>query len=138
MTHRSGPDLDWLLESLIQRIPRTRCAVLLSSDGLVKAAHGTQTDTADALAAAASAIYALARGLASAIGDQGNVRQIVAEVGDHVVLVATGGEGARLLVAAERDADLTVLGYEMASLAKSVGTHLATPTRHVPTPTSDR
>ncbi|MEU8349399.1 roadblock/LC7 domain-containing protein [Streptomyces sp. NPDC048845] len=129
MTRQSGPGLPWLLESMVQRIPRTRCAVLLASDGLVKAAYGTGTDTADALAAAASGLYSLSSALGTAMEDRGQVRQVVAEVGDTVVLVATGGAGTRLLVAAERGADPAVLGYEMAGLAKSVGNHLTTPVR---------
>ena len=33
-------DLSWLLTGLVQRVPHARSALLLSSDGLVKAAHG--------------------------------------------------------------------------------------------------
>src|SRR5262245_33230588 len=44
-------DLSWLLTGLVQRVPHARSALLLSSDGLVKAAHGFDPDSADHMAA---------------------------------------------------------------------------------------
>ncbi|WP_031511176.1 roadblock/LC7 domain-containing protein, partial [Streptomyces megasporus] len=79
-------------------------------DGLVKAAHGLDTDTADHLAALASGLYSLAR------------------------FVSTAGSGACLAVLADAEADAAVLGYEMAMLVKQVRTHLATPARRSETP----
>lgn len=122
-------DLSWLLTGLVQRVPHTRSALLLSSDGLVKAAHGLETDTADHLAALASGLYSLARSAGARFGDGGDVRQVVVELDTSLLFVSTAGQGACLAVLAGRDADAAVLGYEMAMLVKSVRPYLATPAR---------
>ncbi len=54
-------DLDWLMSGLVQRVPHTRSAVLLSCDGLVKSVHGLDLDAADHMAALASGLYSLGR-----------------------------------------------------------------------------
>ncbi|MEU8349118.1 roadblock/LC7 domain-containing protein [Streptomyces sp. NPDC048845] len=130
MMHQSRQDLAWLLKALVEKVPHTRCAVLLASDGLVKTVHGVDTDTADRLAAAASGIYALGQELGSVTGEAGEVRQVLVDVGTALVAVATGGDRARLLVAADQDVDVSVLGYEMGVLATAAGAHLQTPPRH--------
>lgn len=122
-------DLSWLLTGLVQRVPHTRSALLLSSDGLVKAAHGLETDAADHLAALASGLYSLARSAGARFGEGGDVRQVVVELDTSLLFVSTAGQGACLAVLAGRDADAAVLGYEMAMLVKSVRPALATPAR---------
>lgn len=122
-------DLSWLLTGLVQRVPRTRSALLLSSDGLVRSAHGLEPDTADHLAALASGLYALARSAGARFGDTGEVRQVVVELDSTLLFVATAGQGACLAVLASREADAAVLGYEMAMLVKSVRPALGTPVR---------
>ncbi|CAL9562921.1 MULTISPECIES: roadblock/LC7 domain-containing protein [Streptomyces] len=122
-------DLSWLLTGLVQRVPNTRSALLLSSDGLVKAAHGLDTDTADHLAALASGLYSLARSAGIRFGSGGEVRQVVVELDTALLFVSTAGSGACLAVLAESEADAAVLGYEMAMLVKSVRPYLATPAR---------
>jgi predicted regulator of Ras-like GTPase activity (Roadblock/LC7/MglB family) len=71
-------DLTWLLESLPERIPGAR-SVLLSADGLVKAAHGLDTDDADHLAAVAPGLHSLAAGAGARFAGSG-VCQVVAEL----------------------------------------------------------
>jgi predicted regulator of Ras-like GTPase activity (Roadblock/LC7/MglB family) len=122
-------DLSWLLTGLVQRVPHTRSALLLSSDGLVKAAHGLDTDTADHLAALASGLYSLARSAGIRFGSGGEVRQVVVELDTALLFVSTAGSGACLAVLAESETDAAVLGYEMAMLVKSVRPYLATPAR---------
>ncbi|WP_101257490.1 roadblock/LC7 domain-containing protein [Streptomyces barkulensis] len=122
-------DLSWLLTGLVQRVPHTRSALLLSSDGLVKAAHGLDTDTADHLAALASGLYSLARSAGIRFGSGGEARQVVVELDTALLFVSTAGSGACLAVLAGSEADAAVLGYEMAMLVKSVRPYLATPAR---------
>ena len=43
----ASEDLSWLLTGLVNRVPHTRSALLLSSDGLVKAAEGLDTGAAE-------------------------------------------------------------------------------------------
>ncbi|WP_326686648.1 MULTISPECIES: roadblock/LC7 domain-containing protein [unclassified Streptomyces] len=122
-------DLSWLLTGLVQRVPHTNSALLLSSDGLVKAVHGLEPDTADHMAALASGLYSLARSAGVRLGEGGEVRQVVVELEVSLLFVSTAGQGACLAVLAGREADAAVLGYEMAMLVKSVRPCLVTPAR---------
>ncbi|MFD8547285.1 roadblock/LC7 domain-containing protein [Streptomyces sp. NPDC059649] len=123
-------DLSWLLTGLVQRVPHARSALLLSSDGLVKAAHGFEPDSADHMAALASGLYSLARSAGARFGDGDNVLQVVVELESSFLFVSTAGSGACLAVLAGREADVAVLGYEMSMLVKSVRPYLSTPARH--------
>jgi predicted regulator of Ras-like GTPase activity (Roadblock/LC7/MglB family) len=123
-------DLAWLLSGLVQRVPHTRSALLLSSDGLKKAVHGLDPDSADHLAAIASGLFSLARSAGGRFGGGDGVRQVVAELDNALLFVSTAGAGAVLAVLAARGADAGVVGYEMSQLVKSVRPYLATPARH--------
>src|SRR3982074_1951058 len=112
-------DLSWLLSGLVQRVPHTRSALLLSSDGLVKAAHGLHRDEADQLAAIASGLFSLRRGAGGRSGAGGDVRQVMAELSNSLLFVTAAGHGAHLAVLAGRAADAAVLGYEMGAMVKS-------------------
>ena len=123
------PDLGWLLRGLVERVPRTRSAVLLSADGLATAAYGLDHDPADHLSAIASGLFSLARTAAIRFGGSDGVRQVVAELDDTLMFVSSAGYGSVLAVLADRETDAGVLGYEMSQLVKSVRPFLATPTR---------
>jgi predicted regulator of Ras-like GTPase activity (Roadblock/LC7/MglB family) len=119
-------DLGWLLRGLVERVPRTRSAVLLSADGLAIAAHGLSPDAADQLSAIASGLLSLARSAATRFGQSDGVRQVVAELDDTLLFVSAAGFGSVLTVLADREADAGVLGYEMSQLVKSVRPFLTT------------
>jgi len=121
--------LAWLLRGLVERVPRTRSAVLLSADGLTSAAHGVDADSADHLSAIASGLFSIARSAAARFGSSDGVRQVVAELDDTLLFVSSAGYGSVLTVLADREADAGVLGYEMSQLVKSVRPFLATPAR---------
>src|ERR1700756_2995264 len=123
------PDLGWLLRGLVERVPRTRSAVLLSADGLATAAYGLEQDPADHLSAIASGLFSLARTAAVRFGGSDGVRQVVAELDDTLMFVSSAGYGSVLAVLADRETDAGVLGYEMSQLVKSVRPFLATPAR---------
>lgn len=133
----AGQGLDWLLSGLLQRVPHTRSALLLSSDGLKKASVGLETDEADHLAALASGLFSLARSAGERFGNAGGVRQVVAELDDTLLFVTAAGSGAVLTVLAAHDADAGVLGYEMSHLVKSVRPYFVTPPRHPVAAASD-
>jgi predicted regulator of Ras-like GTPase activity (Roadblock/LC7/MglB family) len=122
-------DLGWLLRGLVEHVPHTRSAVLLSADGLATASYGLTVDSADHLSAIASGMFSLARTAAVRFGDSDGVRQVVAELDDTLLFVSSAGFGSVLTVLADRDADAGVLGYEMSQLVKSVRPFLATPPR---------
>lgn len=120
---------DWLLDELLTRVPQTRCAVVLSVDGLLTAAStGLPRDDAEHLAAVAAGFSSLARGAGQRFNG-GQVRQTIVEMEGAYLLVSTAGQGSCLAVLAAPDIDLGVLAYEMTMLATRVGTHLATPSR---------
>lgn len=122
-------DLTWLLSGLVERVPHTRSAVLLSSDGLTTAVHGMEPDDADHLAAVASGLFSIARSAGAKFGGSSGVRQVVAELDDTLLFVSSAGFGSVLAVLANREADAGVLGYEMSQLVKAVRPSLATPAR---------
>ena len=122
-------DLGWLLRGLVEHVPHTRSAVLLSADGLAIAAHGLGPDPADQLSAIASGLFSLARTAAVRFGGSDGVRQVVAELDDTLMFVSSAGYGSVLTVLADRETDAGVLGYEMSQLVKSVKPFLATPAR---------
>jgi predicted regulator of Ras-like GTPase activity (Roadblock/LC7/MglB family) len=128
-THGHEPDLGWLLRSLVEHVPHTRSAVLLSADGLATASYGLGADAADHLSAIASGLFSLARTAAARFGGSDGVRQVVAELDDTLLFVSSAGFGSVLTVLAGRDADAGVLGYEMSQLVKSVRPFLVTPAR---------
>jgi predicted regulator of Ras-like GTPase activity (Roadblock/LC7/MglB family) len=123
-------DLDWLLQGLVQRVPHTRSALLLSADGLRKASDGLTPDDADHMAALASGMHSLARSVGVRFTGGDDVRQVVVELDTVLLFVTAAGAGTCLAVLADREADAAVLGYEMAMLIKSVRPYLATPARH--------
>lgn len=122
-------DLGWLLRGLVEHVPRTRSAVLLSADGLAIAAHGLGHDSADQLSAIASGLFSLARTAGAKFGGSDGVRQVVAELDETLMFVSSAGFGSVLTVLADREADAGVVGYEMAQLVKSVRPFLATAAR---------
>jgi predicted regulator of Ras-like GTPase activity (Roadblock/LC7/MglB family) len=126
---RTSQDLVWLLSGLIDRVPGTTSALLLSSDGLRKAAHGLDDDGADHLAAVASGLFSLARSAGHRFDGSDGVRQVVAELDESLLFVSAAGSGAVLAVLAGKAADPGVLGYEMAQMVKSVRPYLSTPAR---------
>lgn len=129
-TSGQGADLSWLLRGLVEHVPHTRSAVLLSADGLATAAYGLERDPADQLSAIASGLFSLARTAAARFGGSDGVRQVVAELDDTLLFVSAAGAGSVLTVLAGREADPGVLGYEMSQLVKSVRPFLATAARH--------
>lgn len=123
-------DLTWLLNSLAQAVPFTRSAILLSADGLPKCFHGLDQEGADRLAALASGLCSLSRGLGTRFGSSDGVRQVVVELDDVMLFVTAAGQGSVLAVLAGKDVDAGILGYEMGQLVKRVPAHLGTPVRH--------
>lgn len=119
----------WLLRNLIERVPYSRAAVLLSSDGLATVAHGIDPDEADRLAAIASALFSIARSAGARFSGSDGVRQVVAELDDALLFVSAAGHGSVLTVLADRQADAGVLGYEMLQVVKGVRPVLGTPAR---------
>src|SRR5262249_29424147 len=102
--HGQDSDLEWLLSVLNERVEHTHSTVLLSTDGLTKAVHGLDQDSADQLAAIASGLISLARSTGTKFSDSDGVRQVVVELDDTLLFVSLAGFGSALAVLAYRDA----------------------------------
>jgi len=126
----SGSDLGWLLEDLVGRVPYTRAAVLLSSDGIKRAVHGLDVEGADHLSAVSSGLWSIVRSAGKHFGDGPQARQVVAELDGALLFVTAAGRGSVLAVLAGPDADPGVLGFEMSRMIQQVAKALETPARN--------
>ncbi|MFA1543212.1 roadblock/LC7 domain-containing protein [Actinomadura monticuli] len=122
-------DLAWLLRGLGEEVPVIRGSVLLSSDGMLKAAHGFDRATAEQFAALASGLFSIARSAGTKFDGSNEVRQVVAELKSSQLFISWAGYNSVLAVLAKAEADPAVVGFEMARLIKSVRPFLGTATR---------
>jgi predicted regulator of Ras-like GTPase activity (Roadblock/LC7/MglB family) len=126
MSAGSAGELNWLLDSLVNRVTQVHQAVVLSSDGLlVGASNGLTREDAEHLSAVAASFQSLARSAGRQFGG-GAVRQTIVEMDHAFLFVTAAGSGACLAVLAGADADVGLIAYEMAMLVKRVGQHMST------------
>jgi predicted regulator of Ras-like GTPase activity (Roadblock/LC7/MglB family) len=126
---RTGTELHWLLDDLVDRIPEARQAAVLSADGLlIASSRGLSREDADHLAAVAAGFQSLALGAGRHFGG-GPVRQTIIEMESAFLFITAAGQGACLAVLAADDADMGLVAYEMAMLVTRVGQYLATASR---------
>lgn len=124
-----GAQLDWLVDSLIQRTPDIAHAVLVSADGLPMASsNGFPADRVDQLAAIASGLTSLTQGAARCFA-AGQVQQMVIEMDGGYLVLMSVGEGSSLAALAAPDCDLGQVGYQMQLLIAQVATALTPETR---------
>ena len=117
-------NLSWLVSAFAQRVPGVAHAVVVSSDGLLVAVSDhLPRDHADKLAAVTSGLVSITSGAAQMF-DGDIVKQTVVEMGRGFFLVMGIRDGSILAVLAAGDADIGVVGYEMARLAKQAGEKL--------------
>jgi uncharacterized protein len=114
-------DFSWLINAFTERVAGVAHAVVVSSDGmLVAVSDHLPRDSADQLAAVTSGLVSVTSG-AARIFDGDEVRQTVVEMGRGYFLVMSIRDGSILATLAAREADVGVVGYEMAKLAKQAG-----------------
>jgi predicted regulator of Ras-like GTPase activity (Roadblock/LC7/MglB family) len=131
-TTSTDSHLDWLVDDLVVRAAYVEKAAILSSDGLVLAASSALgREGAEHLSALAAGLASLANGGARHFGI-GHVHQIVIEMDEGFLFVTAAGDRSCLAVLAGRQADVSLIAYEMALLVKKVGRHLATGSRSAP------
>ncbi len=124
-----APDLDWLINNFIERVPDVAHALVVSSDGIpVACSHGLPPDRADQLAAVTSGLSSLTQG-ACRIFEGGAVTQTVVEMRLGVLIVMAVSNGSVLAVLAGRDCDMGLVAYEMTLLTERTGKVLTPPAR---------
>ena len=124
-------DLSFLLDDLIRAVPNTKCAVLLSVDGIKTHWSGVEADEADVLAAMASGMISIAHQVGAKFGgsQDNSVRQVITELSGLYMFVTAAAGGTVLTVLAGREVNTGAISFEMAKLCKRVPTRIATPTR---------
>jgi predicted regulator of Ras-like GTPase activity (Roadblock/LC7/MglB family) len=123
-------NMDWMLKDLAESVPETRHVVVLSADGLRIAQYGTDTDTADRLAAACAGLQSLARAVAVELPEgDGRMRMVVIEMAGGFFYLMAAGQRAYLAVLAEEGVDAGLMGQRMRDLVARIGEHLTTPPR---------
>ncbi|MFI7195198.1 roadblock/LC7 domain-containing protein [Nocardia nova] len=126
------PALDWLLDSLVDRLPGAEHALVLSADGLAMASsRGLVTENAEHLAAMASALHSLGRGVGARF-EKGNLQQTVIELDGGYLVVTEAGFGACLALLASIDADLGMVAYELNVMVGQVHDHMSADARSFP------
>ncbi|GAA3074653.1 hypothetical protein GCM10020000_69590 [Streptomyces olivoverticillatus] len=130
VTQQPRFNMDWMLKDLATSVPQTRHVIVLSSDGLRMAQHGTDTEVADRLAAACAGLQSLSSAIASEFphGD-GQMRLVVIEVDGGFFYLMAAGAGAYLAVLADDDVDAGLMGMKMRDLVARIGSHLTSPPR---------
>ncbi|WP_329121005.1 roadblock/LC7 domain-containing protein [Streptomyces sp. NBC_01465] len=127
MTTTTDEKLNWLLESLLERTPGARHALVLSRDGLkLCRTPELSVDQADQLAAISAGIQSLSHGASVEFGDgTGGVRTAMAEFYGGILLIVEAGDGAHLAVVTDESADVGLIGHNMSELVEQLGDHLA-------------
>jgi predicted regulator of Ras-like GTPase activity (Roadblock/LC7/MglB family) len=128
--------LNWLLDDLVRRLAGAEEAIVLSGDGLLLGRSASlERDSAEQLAAMASAFQSLSRGVGSQYG-KGAVQQTVVELEYGYLVVTEAGAGACLALLASVDADLGMVAYEMNVIVQQVGGSLSASPRALPAESS--
>lgn len=126
---KQAQDLAWLLKGLAEEVPVIRGSVLLSSDGMMKAAHGMDQASSEHLAALASGLFSMARSAGTKFDGSKDVRQVVVELKSSQLYISWAGFNSVLAVLATGEADPAVVGFEMARLIRAVRPFLDTAVR---------
>ncbi len=118
---KAASDFTWLLNGFAERVAGVVHAVVVSSDGLlVAASEHLPRDSADRFAAVTSSLVSVVKS-AARMFDGDEVRQTVVEMGRGYLLVMSIRDGSCLACLANHGAEIGVVGYEMAKLAKQAG-----------------
>ena len=124
-------ELSWLLDDLVAHLPQVDQAVILSRDGLaVAASTALRREEAERLAAIAAGFHSLGRGAVQHL-DGGEVHQVIVEMATAFLFVTAAGAGSCLAVVSSAGAEVGLIAYEMARLARQLGDHMAVPRRAV-------
>jgi predicted regulator of Ras-like GTPase activity (Roadblock/LC7/MglB family) len=117
----AADNVNWLINSFVQRVPGIREAVVVSSDGLPMAVSaGMDRASADRFAAVSSGLIGLAYGAAGRFGG-GAVNEVIVEMERAFIFVSGVSDGSCLAVVADADCDVGLVGYEMAVLGERCG-----------------
>jgi predicted regulator of Ras-like GTPase activity (Roadblock/LC7/MglB family) len=117
--------LNWLIDDLVTRSPHVDQAAIISRDGFaIGSSAALSREDSDHLAALAAGLASLANGGAQHFG-AGQVHQTLIEMDRGFLFVTAAGQGSCLVVFAGPQADVGLVGYEMALIARQLGEYMA-------------
>jgi len=114
-------NVNWLVNSFVERVPGVNEAVVVSSDGLpIAASSGLDRDSVDRFSAVSSGLIGLAYGAAGRFGG-GAVTEVIVEMENAFLFVTGISDGSLLATMAQAGADVGLVAYEMAVLVEKTG-----------------
>lgn len=114
-------NVNWLVNSFVERVPGVTEAVVVSSDGLpIAASNGLDRDSVDRFSAVSSGLIGLAYGAAGRFGG-GAVTEVIVEMENAFLFVTGISDGSLLATMASAGADVGLVAYEMAVLVEKTG-----------------
>ncbi len=114
-------NVNWLVNSFVDRVPGVTDAVVVSSDGLpIAASSGLDRDAVDRFSAVSSGLIGLAYGASSRFGG-GAVTEVIVEMQNAFLFVTGISDGSLLATFAESGCDVGLVAYEMAVLVEKAG-----------------
>ncbi|MFF1460195.1 roadblock/LC7 domain-containing protein [Streptomyces sp. NPDC058330] len=125
-------DLSWMLEDIVNNVPRARHAVLLSADGLPRgAAEGLAEKDVRTISAAMAGMQSLSRATAHFAGPTADRQwnQTIIEFAHGWIFLIGAGQGAYLAAAAAPDVDMQQISFRMHRLVARLGNNLTSPPR---------
>lgn len=115
----------WLLEKFVADTVGVLETIAVSSDGfLLASSRGAQRENAEQLAAVTAGLSSLTQGGAELFA-MGGVQQVLIEMDYGHLFTCTISDGSALAVLADKNADLGLVGYQMALLVERVGAVLS-------------
>ncbi|TLQ42213.1 roadblock/LC7 domain-containing protein [Streptomyces marianii] len=131
MIEPRNSDVGWMLDEVL-KVPEALHAILLSSDGMLRA-HSADIgrDDAERLAAGLSGLQSISRSTAEFCGhDDSPWRQTLIEFAHGYVFLVAAGEGAYLAVSTTENVDMEAVTYRMHKLVDRLGKEMTSPARH--------
>ncbi len=114
-------NVNFLVNSFVDKVPGVSDAVVVSSDGLpIAASANLDRDGVDRFAAVSSGLIGLAYGAAGRFGG-GAVTEVIVEMQNSFLFVTGISDGSLLATLAEASCDVAQVAYEMAVLVEQTG-----------------
>jgi predicted regulator of Ras-like GTPase activity (Roadblock/LC7/MglB family) len=121
-------DLSWMLDDIVNNVPKARHAVLLSADGLPRGAtDGMAQKDVRTISAAMAGMQSLSRATShfAGPGEDRQWNQTIIEFSHGWIFLIGAGQGAYLAAAAEHDADIEEFTARLHQAVPRLDTHLA-------------
>jgi uncharacterized protein len=117
-------NVNWLMTRFVSDTVGVEQSIAVSSDGLLMAiSSNLDRASADKIAAIVTGMRSLSDGAARVLG-KGGVNQVLIEMRQAYLFVASISGGSSLGVVAAKNADLGLVGYEITLLVQRVGSQL--------------